>query len=161
MKTVPVYHFASGSLADTHRLAAVLAGFLLPGSVLALDGDLGAGKTAFSQALAAALGVRELVNSPTFTLIKEYQGDQMPFYHMDVYRLSSEEAGELGLEDYFFGDGVTVIEWADRIGDLLPDACLRLFIETVGADERNFRLYPKGEPYLAWCAELKENGVLT
>lgn len=160
MKATPGYEFASRSLADTHRLAAALAGFLLPGSVLALDGDLGAGKTAFSQALAAALGVREVVNSPTFTLIKEYQGDEMPFYHMDVYRLTSEEAGELGLDDYFYGDGVTVIEWADRIGNLLPDARLRMYIETVGLDERTVRLYPEGEPYQAWCAELKENGVL-
>ncbi|MCL6457373.1 MAG: tRNA (adenosine(37)-N6)-threonylcarbamoyltransferase complex ATPase subunit type 1 TsaE [Gorillibacterium sp.] len=161
MKETPVYTFESSGLKETGHLASALAEFLLPGSVLALDGDLGAGKTAFSQALAAGLGVRDLVNSPTFTLIKEYVGERMPFYHMDVYRLTSEEAGELGLDDYFYGSGVTLVEWAERIKELLPDQRLHISIEYIGPDERRFLLTPVGEPYQAWCIALKRNGVLT
>ncbi|MBJ8193242.1 tRNA (adenosine(37)-N6)-threonylcarbamoyltransferase complex ATPase subunit type 1 TsaE, partial [Bacillus cereus] len=89
---------------------ARLADWIQPGTVIALDGDLGAGKTRFSQALARAIGVPDVVNSPTFTIIKEYEGTTLPFYHMDVYRLSIEEADELGLDDYFFGQGLTVVE---------------------------------------------------
>src|SRR5690606_20910218 len=102
----------AGGAEDTARLAALLASWAGPGTVIALDGDLGAGKTFFSQSFAKAIGVPGVVNSPTFTIIKEYEGETMPFYHMDVYRLSQAEADELGLDDYFFGSGVTLVEWA-------------------------------------------------
>src|SRR4051812_11988394 len=120
------------SEADTDRLAELLAGWSKPGTVLALDGELGAGKTRFSQAFARALGVKGIVNSPTFTIIKEYEGVHMPFYHMDVYRISAAEADELGLDDYFFGDGVTIVEWASLIEELLPPERLELRIEHTG-----------------------------
>src|SRR5690348_4111638 len=99
------YYFQADNEQDTARLAEQLSGFLDEGTVLALDGDLGAGKTAFSQALARALGVRETVNSPTFTIIKEYQSRQCPLYHMDVYRITLKEAEDLGLDEYFYGEG--------------------------------------------------------
>ncbi len=87
---------------DTERLGRRLSAMFAPGTVITLDGDLGAGKTRFSQALARGMGVQEIVNSPTFTIIKEYEGARLPLYHMDVYRISLEEAEELGLDEYFF-----------------------------------------------------------
>jgi tRNA threonylcarbamoyladenosine biosynthesis protein TsaE len=161
MSELPVYTYESHGLEDTGRLARALASLLRPGSVVALDGDLGAGKTAFSKEVAVAIGVEEIVNSPTFTIIKEYEGAEMPFYHMDVYRLSEKEAGELGLDDYFYGDGVTLVEWAERIVHLLPDERLSVYIEYTGPEGRRFRITPEGEPYMSWCRVLKENGVLT
>ena len=108
------------SPAETRRLAADLLPRLAPGAVLALHGDLGTGKTCFAQGLAAALGVTQPVNSPTFTLIREYAGTQ-PIYHVDLYRLrGAEDALGLGLEEYFNGRGITVIEWAERAAGLLP-----------------------------------------
>jgi tRNA threonylcarbamoyladenosine biosynthesis protein TsaE len=154
------YQYKAGSLEQTALLASALAGRFQPGTVLTLDGDLGAGKTTFSQAVAKAIGVKEIVNSPTFTLIKEYEGETLPFYHMDVYRLSLEEADELGLDDYFYGEGVTLIEWSSLIEELLPGERLSVTIEHCGDQERLFRLIPYGPPYIQWCEQLKENGIL-
>jgi tRNA threonylcarbamoyladenosine biosynthesis protein TsaE len=93
-----------------------------PGSVLALKGELGSGKTLFTKGLVAALGCSVTVTSPTFTIVHEYQGGRLPVYHFDFFRLENlESAARLGLEDYFFGDGVSIIEWADRFPDLVPD----------------------------------------
>jgi tRNA threonylcarbamoyladenosine biosynthesis protein TsaE len=150
--------FKSNRLEDTQQLAGRLAELAGPGSVLVLDGDLGAGKTAFSQAFARAFGVEEHVNSPTFTIIKEYEG-RLPFYHMDVYRLSEDEADELGLDEYFYGEGVTLVEWGSLIDELLPEARLHLFMEVLDADERHIYIYGQGAPYEQWAADLKENGV--
>ncbi|MEB3100901.1 tRNA (adenosine(37)-N6)-threonylcarbamoyltransferase complex ATPase subunit type 1 TsaE [Ferviditalea candida] len=154
------YQFASRSLEDTRRLAEAIAKFAKAGSVIALEGDLGAGKTAFSQFFASALGVRDTVNSPTFTLIKEYQGRELPLYHMDVYRVTANEAGELGLDEYFYGEGVTLVEWASRLEDLLPDTRLSLYIEYVAGQARTFRIEPFGRPYTGWCEEMKRMGVI-
>ena len=138
----------------TARLAGRLADRAAPGTVIALDGDLGAGKTFFAQAFARALGVREVVNSPTFTIIKEYEDGRLPFYHMDVYRLSQDEADELGLDDYFYGRGVVLVEWARLIPDLLPPARLAIEIEHAGDRAREIRLTGIGQPYADWCREL-------
>lgn len=146
---------------ETAALAGQLAAMAKPGVVLALDGDLGAGKTTFSQSYAKAIGVKGIVNSPTFTIIKEYEGAEMPFYHMDVYRLSLEEADELGLDDYFFGNGVTIIEWASLIDELLPPERLEIYIEHEGGDERRFRITGVGELYAEWCTALNEIGAGT
>ncbi|WP_079914489.1 tRNA (adenosine(37)-N6)-threonylcarbamoyltransferase complex ATPase subunit type 1 TsaE [Paenibacillus sp. 32352] len=154
------YIFHSDNLDRTAHLAASLARYFEPGTVITLDGDLGAGKTAFSQAVARAIGVQHIVNSPTFTIIKEYEGNHLPFYHMDVYRLSQEEADELGLDEYFYGEGVTLVEWSSLIIDLLPPDRLSISIEHAGETERVFRLIPHGQPYVRWCTELKENGTL-
>lgn len=145
-------------LKGTERLAAALAQLAQPGTVIALDGDLGAGKTAFSQLFAKHLGVKDTVNSPTFTLIKEYEG-RLPFYHMDVYRLSLDEADELGLDEYFYGNGVTLVEWASLIDELLPEGVLRIYVETVSATGRRMHINGQGETYEAWVSALKENGV--
>ncbi len=150
--------FTSRSLEDTERLAAFLASRAFAGTMITLDGDLGAGKTHFSKAFAKHLGVAGMVNSPTFTIIKEYEG-RMPFYHMDVYRISEDEAAELGLDEYFFGQGATLVEWSSRIEDLLPEQRLSLQITVNADDSRTIVCAGYGEPYASWCAELKENGV--
>lgn len=131
------------------------------GTVVALDGDLGAGKTRFSQSVARALGVPGVVNSPTFTIIKEYEGDRLPFYHMDVYRISEDEADELGLDDYFYGEGVTLVEWAELIRSLLPPEHLAIYIRHSGETRRVMELRPYGARYHQWCNQLKENGILS
>jgi tRNA threonylcarbamoyladenosine biosynthesis protein TsaE len=154
------YSFASHSEEDTERLARELARFAGEGTVITLDGDLGAGKTRFSQALARAVGVTDVVNSPTFTIVKEYKGSRLPLYHMDVYRISPEEAEDLGLDEYFYGNGITLIEWSSLIEELLPPERLALYIENHGWQERTFRLTPYGSPYTEWCAALKENGTI-
>jgi tRNA threonylcarbamoyladenosine biosynthesis protein TsaE len=154
------FYFNALSERDTVRLAEHLAAMAGPGAILGLDGDLGAGKTRFSQAMGKALGVTEVVNSPTFTIIKEYMGEQLPFYHMDVYRVSLPEAEELGLDEYFYGEGVTLVEWSSRIAEIMPEDRLSVYIENLGGDERNFILQPFGQPYLNWCTKLQEMGVV-
>jgi tRNA threonylcarbamoyladenosine biosynthesis protein TsaE len=156
----PFYAFKSFGEEDTEELAKHLSSYLIPGSVLTLDGDLGAGKTRFSQGLARAIGVTEMVNSPTFTIVKEYEGVRLPFYHMDVYRITQEEADDLGLDEYFYGQGITLIEWSSRIEQLLPPERLTLRIENLGGQERVFQLVPHGEIYRSWCEKMKENGYL-
>ena len=98
--------------------------------VFALIGDLGVGKTIFTKGLAAGLGITEPVSSPTFTIVQIYEGGRLPFYHFDVYRISDvEEMEEIGYEDYIYGDGVSLIEWADLIADILPEHYTRITIE--------------------------------
>jgi len=123
---------------ETKNLGLQFAEHLKPGFVIGLIGDLGAGKTTFAKAVAEGLGIEDTVTSPTFTIIKEYYDGRLPFYHFDVYRLkSTEEMINLGYEEYFYGEGVTVIEWADKILDLLPeDAIIVEFKSTDNKDER-------------------------
>lgn len=114
---------------ETWALAGELADTLAPGTVIALHGDLGAGKTCFIQGYAAALGIDEPVTSPTYTLIGEYEG-RLPLHHIDLYRLSGpEEALGLGLEEYFDAGGITAIEWAERADGLLPPDLLHIQIK--------------------------------
>lgn len=101
--------------------AATIAGVLEPGDVLLLDGDLGAGKTSFTKGLGKALGITQPIKSPTFTIIHEYPEGKLPLYHMDLYRLEDGGAGDLGLEEYFEGDGVSVVEWPDFLGYSTPE----------------------------------------
>lgn len=104
----------SESAARTHRLGVLLGGLLRAGDVVLLEGPLGAGKTALTQGIGAGLGIAETINSPTFTILKEYTG-RLPLYHFDLYRIEDpEELFSLGFEDYFGGEGVCVVEWADR-----------------------------------------------
>ncbi len=168
MATAAQFEFTARSLQDTERLAAELAKRTSADSVLALDGDLGAGKTAFTQAFARALGVRETVNSPTFTIIKEYDDGRLPLYHLDVYRLGESgnplsAAGALGLDEYFYGGGVTIVEWAALIQPLLPAEYLHIrLLHTEAAIEptRTFILQPIGARYVDWCLRGKEEGWL-
>lgn len=153
-RRTPWYVWDAASESDTAAFAAQLADKAGPGTLIALDGDLGAGKTRFAQAFAAALGVPGVVNSPTFTIIKEYEGGRLPFYHMDVYRLSLEEAEELGLDEYFLGEGVTLVEWASRIEPILPPERLHIVLVPTGPASRRLRIRPLGAAYEAWCGEL-------
>ncbi|NGQ96060.1 tRNA (adenosine(37)-N6)-threonylcarbamoyltransferase complex ATPase subunit type 1 TsaE [Brevibacillus sp. SYP-B805] len=137
---------------ETRRLGERLAAFLQPGDVLALEGDLGAGKTTFTQGLARGLGVRGVVNSPTFTLIKEYAG-KLPLYHMDVYRVGDDVAS-LGLDDYLFGEGVCVVEWASLIEPVLPPERLTITLTKDGEDSRICRMEPAGRRYIELCERL-------
>jgi len=114
--------FISNSPAETEAIARRLANELVAGSVLALKGDLGSGKTSFTQGLVAGLQSDAAVTSPTFTIVHEYQGGRLAVYHFDFFRLEDRESAvRLGLEDYFFGDGLCVIEWADRFPELIPE----------------------------------------
>lgn len=112
--------YISNSAEETKKAAADFAKTLRAGDVLCMYGDLGAGKTAFVQGLARGLGINEPITSPTFTIVNEYYGD-MPLYHFDVYRIADpDEMYEVGYEEYVYGDGVSVIEWAELIEDILP-----------------------------------------
>lgn len=100
------------------------------GQVYTMVGDLGVGKTVFTQGLAKGLGIEEPISSPTFTIIQEYEGTKMPFYHFDVYRIGDiEEMDEIGFEDYIYGDGVCMIEWANLIEEILPERRTEIIIE--------------------------------
>lgn len=100
------------------------------GQVYLINGDLGVGKTVFTQGFAAGLGIGEPVNSPTFTIIKEYNDGRLPLYHFDVYRIGDvSEMDEIGYEDYFYGDGVCLIEWPELIGEILPKTATEIVIE--------------------------------
>ncbi|MHB0976440.1 MAG: tRNA (adenosine(37)-N6)-threonylcarbamoyltransferase complex ATPase subunit type 1 TsaE [Candidatus Aquicultorales bacterium] len=139
------YEIITRSVEETRALAKELAGYLQPGDVVSLTGDLGAGKTAFVQGLAEGLGVKERVTSPTFTIIKEYSG-RLPLYHFDVYRLeSAAELVDLGFEEYFFGEGVSVVEWGDRVRSLFPPDYLELSFEHAGPEKRTVKIAAKGE----------------
>ena len=100
------------------------------GQIYTLTGDLGVGKTVFTQGVAAGLGITEPVNSPTFTIVQEYEDGRLPFYHFDVYRIGAvDEMDEIGYDDYFFGEGICLIEWAELIEDILPENRIQVIIE--------------------------------
>jgi tRNA threonylcarbamoyladenosine biosynthesis protein TsaE len=155
-----VYHFQANGPEDTVKLAEELSFYMDEGALIALDGEMGSGKTTFSQAVARCLGVDDNVNSPTFTIIKEYQGRLHPFYHIDVYRITELEAEQLGLDEYFYGDGVTIVEWANRIEAIMPLERLSIYIENLGPVERSFLIVPSGQKYQNWCEALKENHII-
>lgn len=120
----------TNSPAETFAAGKKLGLLAQPGGICTLGGELGAGKTVFTQGIAAGLGIREQVSSPTFTIVQVYEGGRMPLYHFDAYRIGSvEEMEEIGCEEYFYGDGLCVVEWAERIGELIPDAAARITIE--------------------------------
>lgn len=115
---------------DTRRLGYHLGEKAVGGRIFCLNGDLGVGKTVFTQGFAAGLGISGPVNSPTFTILQIYEEGRLPFYHFDVYRIGdAEEMEEIGYEDYFFSDGVCLIEWASLIEELLPENAIHITIE--------------------------------
>lgn len=140
------------STEQTMGLAQRLAEKLVEGDVILLEGDLGAGKTTFTKGLAKGLHITRNVNSPTFTIIKEYEG-RLPLYHMDVYRLEESDE-DLGFDDYFYGNGVTVVEWAHLIKDYLPAERLEINIYHKGDDEREIVFTGNGKRYEKICEEL-------
>lgn len=114
---------------ETYELGKRLGKGAKPGEIYTLIGDLGTGKTVFTQGFASGLGIKEYVNSPTFTILQVYEDGRMPLYHFDVYRIEEpEEMDEIGYEDYFFSDGVTLIEWADIVAELIPADAHRIEI---------------------------------
>jgi tRNA threonylcarbamoyladenosine biosynthesis protein TsaE len=129
--------FISNSPDETEAFGRRLVENFKPGDVLALIGDMGSGKTQFVKGLAAALGANTPATSPTFTLVHEYTGGRMPIFHFDFFRIEDRSSAErLGLDDYFFGDGVSVIEWADRFPDLIPETARWISLETKSETQR-------------------------
>ncbi len=115
---------------DTVAIAKELGEAAKPGGIFLLEGELGAGKTAFAKGFALGLGITEPITSPTFTILQEYPEGKIPFYHFDVYRiLEPEEMYEIGWENYLFGNGVCLIEWASRVREILPDGCKTIRLE--------------------------------
>ena len=120
----------TGSEQETFELGKKLGESAMPGQIYALCGDLGVGKTVLTKGIAAGLGITEPVCSPTFTILQVYEEGRLPFYHFDVYRIDDIlEMDEIGYEDYFFGEGLCMIEWADLIKEILPEYCRTITIE--------------------------------
>lgn len=118
------------SAQETFELGKKIGEGAKAGEVYSLIGDLGVGKTVFTQGVAAGLGITEPVNSPTFTILQIYEDGRLPFYHLDVYRIGDiEEMEEIGYNEYFYGEGVCLIEWADLIEEILPDEYIKIIIE--------------------------------
>ncbi len=115
---------------DTEKFGIETAAALRPGDVLALIGELGTGKTALTSYVAKGLGITRRVNSPTFTIVKEYTDGRLPLYHFDVYRVNDpDELFNIGIDEYFFGEGVCIVEWADLITEILPENTKFIYIE--------------------------------
>lgn len=130
----------SRSAADTFAYGKVLGEKAALGEIYALAGDLGVGKTVFTQGFAAGLGITEPVNSPTFTILQSYEDGRLPLYHFDVYRIGDvEEMEEIGYEDCFYGEGVCLIEWAELVREILPKDCIRITIEKNPAEGFDYR----------------------
>lgn len=133
---------------DTFGVGERLAKEARPGDIYTLEGDLGVGKTIFTKGVARGLGIDEPVTSPTFTILQEYDSGRLPLYHFDVYRIGDpEEMEEIGYEDYFYGQGICLIEWASRIEELIPAEAIRVCIDKdleKGLDYRRIRIQ-KGE----------------
>ncbi|GAA3189016.1 tRNA (adenosine(37)-N6)-threonylcarbamoyltransferase complex ATPase subunit type 1 TsaE [Lentilactobacillus kefiri] len=138
------------SAEQTMAIGEKLAPYLQPQDLILLDGDLGAGKTTFTKGLAKGLGITKPIKSPTFTIIREYQDGRIPLYHMDVYRLEEGGGDDLGLEEYFNGDGVNVVEWSKFVADELPDKYLRIIFrrdDSQGDNVRTLTFEAKGDRF--------------
>lgn len=143
------------NLQDTEKIGKIISRCLEKGTVLCLDGDLGAGKTAITQFIAKEFGVKEYITSPTFNIIKEYEG-RLPFYHMDVYRIESEDdMYDLGYDEYIYSEGVTVIEWSENIRTILPDERIDIKIDRIDDNKRIMTIEGRGVVYEKITEELK------
>ena len=140
--------FHSESDSQTIKIAERIAKTLSPGTVVCLFGEMGVGKTVFTQGFAAGLGIDGPVNSPTFTIVQEYEEGRIPLYHFDVYRIGDvEEMEEIGYQDCFYGEGICLIEWANLIEEILPDSYKQITIEKdleKGFDYRRITLEERG-----------------
>ncbi len=140
---------------ETHRLGIRIGKLALSGDIFLLVGRLGTGKTCLAQGIARGLGIKEYTPSPSFVLIREFYG-RLPMYHIDLYRLDHiEEIADLGLDDYLYGEGVCVIEWAEKGLSLMPPEYLMIKIDYLGDTERRFQFKPCGQHYLKIVNELK------
>lgn len=138
--------FQANSAVQTIELAKKIGKLARPGDVLVMTGDLGAGKTTFTKGIAEGLGIDQMIKSPTYTIIREYQQGRLPLYHMDVYRVT-QGVEELGLDDYFEGDGLTVVEWGNQLGAYLPVDYVELVMtkDATQMDTRYFELHAYGK----------------
>jgi len=146
------YQIKTHSAQETIDLAEKISTLAKPGDVMTLEGDLGAGKTTFTKGFARGLGVKRTVNSPTFTIIKEYAG-RLPLYHMDVYRLEHSDE-DIGFDEYFNGQGVCLIEWAQFIEEFLPEDRLKITITYINDQTRLFEFEPSGDHFQQLAAEV-------
>jgi len=144
------YKITTHSDAETIEIAQNLESEKFPNMVICLNGDLGSGKTVFTKGFASAMAIDE-VTSPTFNIIKEYNGE-LPLYHMDVYRTNGKVDG-LGIEEYFDKGGVTIIEWAEMIEDILPQERLDVTFKITGENNRVMVIIPHGDKYITACEE--------
>ena len=165
----------SHSSAQTQRLGMRLGELLRGGELILLDGQLGTGKTTFTQGLAQGLGIIENINSPTFTLLKEYAGHphsgistgalsyrRQTLYHFDLYRLDNpDEIVDLGFEDYFFSDGVSVIEWAEKAGSFWPEEHLNIRLKIMSETKRGLLFIATGERYCELLRQFQKNTYVT
>ncbi len=150
--------FISHSEAQTRRLGARLAALLQGGEVICLVGELGAGKTCLAQGIGQGLGIEGPITSPSFTFINEYRQKQarLPFYHIDLYRIGqAQETLTLGLDEYFYGDGVCVVEWADRALEVLPAEHLWVELRYIVETKRGLLMKPVGKRYEELLQEFK------
>ena len=132
--------FTTHSPAETEKIGAALGNILPPGTVLAYEGDLGAGKTAFTRGLAAGLGCTDMVTSPTYTIVNEYLSGRLPLFHFDMYRLSSsDDLWDIGWEDYLDRGGICAVEWSENVEDAMEDA-VRIRIEKLDGDSRRITI---------------------
>lgn len=143
------YKITTSNEIETIELAQNFESEKFPNMVICLDGELGSGKTIFTKGIATALGIKESITSPTYTIIKEYEGE-LPLYHMDVYRLDGVHEG-IGIEEYFTKGGVVVIEWASTIKDILPSERLDIKIKVIDENKRLLILTPYGTQYEELC----------
>ena len=132
--------FYTESASETEKAGCWLAERLKGGSVVALSGELGAGKTTFVRGMARGLGIEGYVKSPTFTIVHIYDGGRLKLYHIDLYRLAPEEADSFELEEYLYAEGVCVIEWAEKIAHILPDHTIKVTITHEGGDRRKIEI---------------------
>ena len=140
---------------DTINVGLSLGKFLKEGDVVLLDGDLSAGKTTFTKGIGKALGVNRVINSPTFTIVKEYKGTNTKLYHMDLYRLDGLGDDDFNLYDYFNGDGICVVEWPYQVSEILPDECLKVIIKRVDETTREITFEAYGKKYEELLGELE------
>lgn len=145
----PMSLYLSYSPEDTFRIAEEIAEKAVSGMVISLDGELGAGKTVFTKGFAKGLGISDDISSPTFNILKSYHGGKLPLHHFDVYRIGDiSEMDEIGYEDCFYGDGVSLIEWGSMIDDILPEDAIRITIgkdPAKGYDYREIEIKQKNE----------------
>ena len=146
--------FVTNNATETEDLGMKIAKALKGGEVLAMTGDLGAGKTTMTKALARGLGIEEHVTSPTFTIVNEYEG-RLKLFHFDVYRIADiEEMYDLGFEEYIYGDGVSIIEWSNLIKEILPEDTINIEILASDVDERTIRISGRGKKFENLSKEL-------
>ncbi len=143
------YKITTHSELETIEIAQNFESEKFPNMIICLNGELGSGKTMFAKGIANALGIEETITSPTFTIIKEYQGE-LPLYHLDVYRLDGNTDG-IGIEEYYTKGGVVVIEWADTIAPILPEERLDIKFKVAGENKRILIITPYGKKYEELC----------